>query len=94
MSVVLRPNGVEFTGREAEIYEDINHERRRQFQKFGQQDHAPKKWLAILVEEVGEVATHCISDVELDLAAYREELVQVAAVACSAIEALERSSGY
>lgn len=62
-------------------------ERRRQDEKWGQQDHSVNVWHAILSEEVGEVARAIL---EGDVKAYAKELVQVAAVAMAAVEALER----
>lgn len=66
-------------------------ERERQLQLWGEQDHNPAVWLAILTEEVGEVAKE-IADGTLahpfNEAAYRTELIHVAAVAVAAVEAL------
>jgi NTP pyrophosphatase (non-canonical NTP hydrolase) len=49
-------------------------------------------WLAILTEEVGEVAKAILEGAEgaLDVEPLRRELVQVAAVAVAALEALEK----
>lgn len=69
------------------IWEAIQAERRRQDEKFGVQDHSPEKWLAILVEEVGEVAQAILQGTVED---YREEVVQVAAVAVAILEAERR----
>jgi NTP pyrophosphatase (non-canonical NTP hydrolase) len=74
---------------------DVAAERVRQNGLWGRQDHAPKKWLAILVEEVGEVAAEIITDAAIvgttegDM--YREELVHVAAVAVAAVESYDRA---
>ena len=74
---------------------DVQREREQQDQKWGEQHHAPAVWLAILVEEVGEVAKVVAETTAGDdtmaqrWPAYREELVQVAAVAVAAIEALD-----
>lgn len=74
---------------------DIADERRRQNEKWGQQDHDPTGWVAILVEEVGEVAKESTALLppadRFDIAAYRAEMVQVAAVAVQAIECLDRN---
>jgi len=74
-------------------------ERGYQLGKWGAQHHQPAVWLAILTEEVGEVAKE-IADataggIKFNHEHYRNELVQVAAVAVAAIESLdvERSSG-
>ena len=37
------------------IFEAIRQERTNQDLKWGEQNHPPLKWLAILIEEVGEV---------------------------------------
>jgi len=61
----------------------VRQERVAQDGKWGEQNHEPLKWLGILIEEVGELATECIninpenSNNSLWL---EHELVQVAAV--------------
>ena len=70
------------------IMEDIELERRCQDQHWGVQDHPPEHWLAILTEEVGEVATAILEDYGT---AYRNELVQVAAVAVAMIECYDNT---
>jgi NTP pyrophosphatase (non-canonical NTP hydrolase) len=69
------------------VYEDIITERQRQDSLWGEQNHHPLKWLAILGEEVGESNKAIL---EGSLLKYREELIQVAAVAVAAIECLSR----
>lgn len=68
---------------------NVLHEREQQDQKWGEQNHNPKIWLAILMEEVSEVAKALIENEPRN---YRNELVQVAAVAISAIESFDRNS--
>lgn len=66
----------------------IRDERRRQFAKWGHQHHSPEWWLAILMEEVGELA-ECILHGKFGGHAAKnrgKELVQVAAVALAMIE--------
>ena len=67
---------------------NIREERERQIDKWGDQNHKPDlTWLAILSEEVGEVAKGLLEeDSPLHI---REELVQVAAVAAAWIEAID-----
>jgi NTP pyrophosphatase (non-canonical NTP hydrolase) len=73
-------------------------ERARQDAKFGEQNHNPFTYLAILGEEVGEANKAAIDACDLKTGAftteilnnYRDELLQVAAVAMAAIEALDR----
>jgi NTP pyrophosphatase (non-canonical NTP hydrolase) len=73
---------------EERIIQEIVCERGRQDALWGVQNHHPEKWLAILVEEVGEAAKD-INDHEYR--AYRAEMVQVAAVALAAIDSLDRN---
>ena len=54
---------------------EIAGERKRQDGKFGVETMSDERWLAVLVEEVGEVARAILEGDGLD-----EELVQVAAV--------------
>lgn len=58
-------------------------ERRRQDEKWGEQNHTPDRWLVILGEEVGEA---CKVSLEGQREHYRHELIHVAAVAVAAIE--------
>jgi NTP pyrophosphatase (non-canonical NTP hydrolase) len=60
----------------------LNQEHQRQIDKFGLQTNCPRAaWMVILMEEVGEVAKAIQDGV-----GYEEELIQVAAVAMSALE--------
>lgn len=69
------------------LLDQVMNERIRQNIKFGGVGlHTPLAWLTILGEEVGEV-TRAV--VENDRANYREELIQVAATAIAAVEALD-----
>lgn len=70
-----------------DIVNEIKEERQRQDNKWGEQNHFAYKWLAILSEEVGEAAKAALEEKPLE---YREELIQVAAVAVAAIESLHR----
>ena len=82
---------------------DIHAERHRQEEKWGQQDHSPERWYTILGEEVGEVGkaiNEAYDNYRLKgkpgkqaWKDYRDELVQVAAVAVAAIESLDRNGG-
>lgn len=72
-------------------------ERVRQDTKWGEQNHPPSLWYHILGEEFGEVgkalnklAFGPVEHTDQYLAEYREELVQVAAVAVAMIECLDR----
>ncbi len=78
----------------------ILQERERQDKKWGEQNHNDLGWLAILIEEVGEVARcNCETSLTTDLSDdYKEhwerhtdlELVQVAAVALAWLECRAR----
>lgn len=80
------------------IFNEIIQERTRQDEKWGEQNHKPVEWCAILGEEVGEVNKAALEahfkqyykDNE-QLANYRAELIHVAAVAVCMIESLERN---
>lgn len=70
----------------------ILNERQRQYEKWGEQNHDDYRWLAILVEEIGELSQCALHDEFGGHAAgkLQEELVQVAAVAVSWLECLDR----
>lgn len=69
------------------ILSEIQHERTKQDDKWGEQNHNTNKWLVILGEEYGEV---CKASLERDWLQYRKELIQVAAVAVAALESYDR----
>lgn len=77
----------------------IRAERERQDSKWGEQNHDPFKYLAILGEEVGECNKAALESYDFKtgkwdregLRHYCEELVQVAAVAKAMIECVDRS---
>ena len=80
------------------ISEKIARERRKQIEKWGIQNHHPLKWLAILVEEVGEAAEMCNELTPVLLPKWKsqelnakleKELVQTAAVCVAWLESLE-----
>ena len=77
------------------IFKEIEKERFKQDQKWGEQNHCPVEWCAILSEEVGEVNKAALEDYfshgKIDLENYREELIQVAAVAVAMIQCLDRN---
>ncbi len=84
----------------SELVDEVRAERLRQDQKWGEQAFVPEVWLSILIEEVGEVA-RVINEgrltmkdgwpvKEVQIEDYREEMVQVAAVALAAVESLDR----
>ena len=81
-----------------QVYRDIKAERERQFTKWGQQNHEPMVWGAILGEEVGELAQAMLADTfgskdhSSHSASMREEAVQIAAVAVAFIQHLDRKT--
>lgn len=74
------------------IFEEIAAERTLQDAKWGEQNHADFPWLAILTEEVGEVAQAALHDVfgGSHAGTLRHELMQVAAVAVGWLECIDR----
>lgn len=78
----------------------ISHEVNFQKKKWGIQNHSPEKWLVILMEEVGEASKAALEANPVKeqfesrsywLRQYGQELIQVAAVAISAIDSLKRN---
>lgn len=67
---------------------EIKSERKKQDEKWGEQNHSPVVWVVILTEEVGETAKEALED---NKRKYRKELVQCAAVCVAAIESLDRN---
>lgn len=76
-------------------------ERTRQDGKWGEQNHSPEVWLAILGEEFGEACQAALTDRFIAKSAIpsdgagdlRKEIVQVAAVAIAMLEWMNRT-GY
>ena len=61
---------------------DIQQERKRQTDKWGEQNHELPYWLAILGEEFGEVSKEIVERPNERTEDLRKELIQLAAVAC------------
>lgn len=77
----------------SKVLVEVESERSRQDQIWGEQNHCPADWLMILVEEVGE-ANKAALEARFGgkpLTEYRTELIQVAAVAVAAVECLDRN---
>lgn len=79
---------VMFLTEEEQTLLEVSLERCRQDKKWGEQNHHPFKYLAILGEEVGEANKAAI---EGDWNNYRVELIQVAAVAVAMIQCFDRN---
>jgi NTP pyrophosphatase (non-canonical NTP hydrolase) len=71
------------------VIKEVLEERRRQDGRWGEQNHSPLVWLAILSEEAGEAAKAVLERKWED---YRKEMIQVAAVAIAAAQAFDRLS--
>lgn len=69
------------------LMNELKSERERQNEKWGEPNHHAYKWLAILGEEYGEA---CKDILDVNPLNYRNELLQVAAVAIAAIESFDR----
>ena len=76
-------------------YNIVDIEMNKQVKKWGVQNHNPHVFNTILVEEVGEVAKAILkTEGEGNTMSWQdvqEELIQVAAVAMSMIESIERN---
>lgn len=74
------------------VFSDVFAERARQEAKWGEQNHDPITYLAILTEEVGELAQAALHARfgGPEAGNMRAEAVQVAAVAVAIVECLER----
>jgi len=70
--------------------EAVLEERNRQDTKWGEQNHRDSVWLAILTEEVGEVAKAILEQKVCGSQAVNREILQVAAVAVAWIESRGR----
>ena len=66
----------------------IRNERINQIKKFGTQNHEYYKWLAILLEEIGEASKEILED---NIENYCKELIQIASVSVAMLECLFRN---
>lgn len=78
--------------------QDIMEERARQDAKFGEQNHDPFVWVAILDEEKGE-ASQALLDATFEWGSatmqdFRKELVETAAVALAMLECGDRNDWW
>lgn len=83
------------------IFQAIDAERKRQDQKWGEQNHSLFSWMSILGEEYGELCkaiNHAYWGVEMNIDTSKphpmekvfEELVHTTAVSIAILEALDR----
>jgi len=74
----------------------VQQEMERSYEKFGEQNHQPERWLTILGEEYGEACQAALKMTFDGQPAqnYVDELLQVAAVALNAIQSFERQGRF
>lgn len=75
------------------IISDVVNECIRQINKWGIQNHTPLEWLVILMEEVGEASQEALRvrfNENYPVESFKEEMIQVAAVALSIIDCIDR----
>jgi NTP pyrophosphatase (non-canonical NTP hydrolase) len=78
---------------EMEVIGDVKDELRRQYDKFGMQEHGPFVWTSIIGEELGEVDEAALKarfGGGLTMEDYRRELIEVAASAIAAATCYDR----
>jgi hypothetical protein len=88
---------VENLQRAASVRADIDDERNRQDAMFGEQNHHPAYWLALLGKQMGQLGAKVVdrewaADRDLADVNMREEAVQLAAVAVAMIECIDRGA--
>ncbi len=78
-----------------EVFDKIMAERHNQIMKWGDPEHTPFEYLAILVEEVGEAGQAALHDKYGGdhAGTLKKELIHVAAVAVQWLEHLEKAGG-
>jgi hypothetical protein len=89
-------DGLRHEERTDQVLSEVKVERARQDRKWGVQHHDPFHWLSVETEELGEAAKEANEwwhQHPEHLAAYRKEMLEVAAVAVAAIEDLDRHNG-
>jgi hypothetical protein len=69
---------------------DVMDERIAQDEMWGEQNHEPAYWVALVTAQVGDTA-RALHASQHDLTDYRAGLVKIAALATAAGEALDRS---
>ena len=77
------------------VLTEVGDERKRQDDRWGEQNHSLPVYYTILAEEVGEVAKaileHRFGSIRGNLEEVREELIQSAAVAVAMVERIDRA---
>jgi hypothetical protein len=90
------------SNKEKTIYDEIQNERQRQRNRWGEQFHTNEFWLGIVMEELGEAAKETIEGAGYSQHTpyddrLRAELIQVAAVVVAWIECIDwrlHTEGY
>ena len=79
------------------VFDDIDSERERQVALFGEQNHHPAYWLAIMGKQVGQLGDAIVQREwaaehlkKRMLEKVRNEAIQIAAVATALVEAIDR----
>ena len=81
----------------SQILVEVLGERKRQIEKWGEQNHDPIWWLGVLMEEVGEFAKAIIETKFPSFGSsggienIRTEAIHIAAVAVATVECMDRS---
>lgn len=85
----------EYCDNRSSVLLDIELEKIRQYAMWGEQNHSPVVYFAILAEEFGEVAKEVVelnfNTSKKSLENLRNELIQTAAVAIAMVECLDRN---
>lgn len=85
-------NFIQLTKMDTAIREVIA-ERKRQEEKWGQQDRSPADWMLILMEEVGEFSQAVLDNRQGAPAEFiKNELIQFTAVALAMLECCNRNN--
>jgi NTP pyrophosphatase (non-canonical NTP hydrolase) len=78
------------------VLAEVGRERLRQDEKWGEQNHDPFCYVAILTEEIGELAQAALhtryGGSQAGVRRMREEALQAAAVAVAMVECLDRGA--
>lgn len=78
-----------------EVLAEVSEERSLRHKVYGEQDYDPFRWIAELGDKYGKVCSEAVEALETNpqaLQGYREELVQLAAMAVEAVECLDRAN--
>jgi hypothetical protein len=90
--IIARSSVFELPASTFDVIDEVLRECGRQDEKWGEQNHDPARWFAILGEEFGEVAKEVVGVTFAHPFStnYRTELIQTAAVAIRMVESYDR----